>query len=153
MWKTIYPIPAGICWFLVVAALTLPAASAEETNKKDRDAIVRWIDLTGFFRTRTVGIASKPTRITNAAELTQAFPDTDEEWRGRIAKQVDFEKEELLFFAWTGSNTDKLSFKVEETKTGPVAVFRYEQGGGEDMPRPKFRLCAIAKNWRVAGTK
>ena len=153
MWKTIAPIRTGICWFLAVAALSLSVASAEETNKKDKDAVVREIDLQGFTRAMTRGVASKPTRITNAEELAKAFPDTDEEWLGRIAKQVDFEKDELLFFAWTGSSTDRLSFKVEETKKGPVVVFSYEQGRGDDMPRPQFRLYAVAKNWRVESTR
>ena len=154
MWKTIAPIPTGICWFLAVAALALPVASAEEANKKDKDAVVREIDLKGFTRARTRGVATKPTKITNAEELARAFPDSDEEWLDRIAKQVDFDKEELLFFAWTGSaGTDELSFKVEETKKGPVVVFIYKQGRGEDFPRPIFRLYALAKNWRVESTK
>src|SRR5262245_51660984 len=125
MWKTMARIPAGIGWFLAIAALALPATSAAQTNKHDTDAMVRWIDLTGFFRERTTGVATKPTRITNAEELAKAFPDADEEWLGRIAKQVDFEKEELLLFSWKGSSTDGLHVKVEETKRGPVAVFTY----------------------------
>jgi len=153
MWKTIAPIPTGICSFLAVAALALPVASAEEPNKKDKDAVVREIDLNGFTRARTKGVASKPTKITNAEELAKAFPDSDEEWLDRIAKQVDFEKDELLFFAWTGSGTDRLSFKVEQTKKGPVVVFSYKQGLGDDIPRPRFRLYAIAKNWRIESTK
>jgi hypothetical protein len=153
MWKTIAPIPTGICWFLAIAALALAVASAEETNKKDKDAVVREIDLQGFTRARTRGVASKPTRITNAEELAKAFPDTDEEWLDRIAKQVDFEKDELLFFAWTSSSGGGPSFKVEETRKGPVVVFSYEQSRGDDRPRPRFRLYAIAKNWRVESTK
>src|SRR5262245_27995203 len=153
MWKTIAPIPTGICWFLAVAALALPVASAEEANKKNKDAVVREIDFNGFTRAKTRGVASKPTKITSAEELAMAFRDSDEEWLGRIARQVDFEKDELLFFAWTGSNTDRLSFKVEETRKGPVVVFRYEQGRGDDMPHPKFCLYAVAKNWRVESTK
>jgi hypothetical protein len=153
MCKTIAPIPTGICWFLAVAALALSVASAEETNNKDKDAVVREIDLKGFTRATTRGVASKPTRITNAEQLAMAFPDSDEEWLDRIVKQVDFEKDELLFFAWTGSSTDRLSSKVEETKKGPVVVISYEKGRGDDMPRPKFRLYAIAKNWRVESRK
>src|SRR5215470_16034583 len=156
MWKTITFIPTGICWSLAVATLALPVASAEGTNKNDKndkDAAVREIDLKGFTRARTTGVASKPTRITNAEGLAKAFPDTDQEWLDQIAKQVDFEKDELLFFAWTGSGTDRLSFKVEETKKGPVVVFSYQQGRGDDMPRPKFHLYAIAKNWRIESTK
>jgi hypothetical protein len=144
MWKTIAP---------TVAALVLSVASAAETTQEDKDAVVREIDLKGFTRAMTRGVASKPTRITNAEELAMAFPDTDEAWLAVIANRVDFDKSDLLFFAWTGSNTDRLSFKIEETKNGRVVVFSYEQGRGEDMPRPRFRLYAIAKNWRVESTK
>jgi hypothetical protein len=147
------PIPTGIFCFLAVAALALSLASAGEANKNDKDAVVREIDLNGFTRDETKGVASKPAKITNAGELAKAFPDRGEEWLAKIARQVDFEKDELLFFAWTGSGTDKLSFKVEETKRGPVAVFSYKQGLGDDIPRPRFRLYAIAKNWRVESTK
>jgi hypothetical protein len=153
MWKTIAPIRTGTCWFLAVAALSLAVASAEETNKKDKDAVVREIDLNGFARAETSGVASKPAKITNVEELARAFPDRDGQWLDRITKQVDFEKDELLFFAWTGSSTDRLSFKVEETKKGPVVIFSYKRGLGDDIPRPRFRLYAIAKNWRIESTK
>src|SRR5262245_28906746 len=130
----------------------LSAAYADETNKGGKDGVVREIDLKGYSRDKTTGVASKPTKIANAEELAKAIPD--KEWRDRIAKQVDFDKEELLFFAWTGSaGTDELSFRVEETKKGPVAVFNYKKGRGEDFPRPIFRLYAIAKNWRVEKAK
>src|SRR5262245_45437517 len=153
MGKTIAPIPIGTCLFLAVAGLALPAASAEETNKKGKDAVVREIDLKGFTRAKTKGVASKPTKITNAEELAKAFPDGAKGWLDQIAKQVNFEKDELLFFAWTGSGTDTLSFKVEETRKGPVVVFSYKQGHGDDLPRPRFRLYAIAKNWRIDSTR
>jgi hypothetical protein len=153
VWKTIAPIPTGIGWFVAIAALALPAASAEEPNRKDENAVVRVIALGGFGRVETNGVAWKPTRITNSEELAKAFPDGGEQWLDGIAKQVDFEKEELLLFSWTGSTTDSLSFKVEQTKRGPVAVFRYKRGWGEDLPKPRLRLYAIAKNWRVEGTK
>jgi hypothetical protein len=121
MWKMIAPIPTGICWFLAVAALSLSVASAEETNRKDKDAVVREIDLEGFTRARTSGVASKPTRITNSEELAKAFPDTDEEWLDRIARRVDFEKNELLFFAWTGSSTDSWTVTLFTHRAAPVA--------------------------------
>lgn len=137
---------------LVCGLVLLSAAYADENNQGGKDGIVREIDLTGYSRDKATGVASKPTKITNAEELAKAIPD--KAWRDRVAKQVDFDKEELLFFAWTGSaGTDHLSFKVEETKKGPVAVFSYRQGRGEDFPRPIFRLYALAKNWRVESTK
>src|SRR5262249_50628251 len=148
MWKSMAPLLTGIISPLAVAALALPVAPAEGTNKKDKGAVVREIDLDGVSRTMTRGVATKPTRITNAEELARAFPDTDQEWLARIAKQIDFEKDELLFFAWKGSSTDGLSFKVEETRKGPVVVFTYERGRGEDMPNARFGLYAVARNWR-----
>src|SRR5262245_38201288 len=119
MWKTIAPIPTSICLFLAVVALALSAAYADETNKEGKDGLVREIDLKGCILGKTTGVATKPTKIANAEQLAQAIPD--KESRDRIAKQVDFDKEELLFFTWIGSATDRLSFKVEETKKGPVA--------------------------------
>jgi len=130
----------------------LPAAYADETNKGSKDGVVREIDLRGYSRDKTTGVATKPTKICSSEELAKAIPE--KEWRDRIAKQVDFDKEELLFFSWTGSaGTDALTFKVEETKNGPIAVFSYKAGRGEDFPRPIFRLYALAKNWRVESTK
>ena len=55
--------------------------------------------------------------------MTKAFPE--EEWQKKIATQVDFSKEYLSFFAWSDLPGHKLSFKVEESKTGPVAVFQF----------------------------
>jgi hypothetical protein len=153
MWQKIAPIPTGIFCFLAVSTVALSLASAGQTNQKDKDAVVREIDLKGFARARTSAVAAKPTRITNAEELAKAFPDVDATWLVRIAKQVDFDKEELLFFAWTGSNTDRLSFKVDESRKVPVVAFNFARGSGEDMPRAKFRLYAIAKNWRIDSTK
>jgi hypothetical protein len=153
MWKITTPIRTGVCWFLAVAALALSLASAEEPKKTARDAAAREIDLKGFTRARTRGVATQPTRITNAEELAKAIPDSDEEWLNQIGRQVDFAKDELLFFAWTGSGTDRLSFKVEETKTRPVVVFSYKPGLGDDIPRPRFRLYAIARNWRIESAK
>jgi hypothetical protein len=149
MWKTTALLLTGACLFLAIATVSLSAAYSHESNNRGKDAIVRTIDLGGFYRTSTTGVASKPTKIANADELARAIPDGGKVWCDRIARQVDFDKEELLFFAWTGSATDTLSFKVEETGRGPVAIFSYKQGTGEDFPRPRFRLYAIAKNWRI----
>jgi hypothetical protein len=119
-------------------------APASENLKKD--GLVREIG-TGYAPDKADGGPTKPTRITTADELAKAIPEKGA--RDLIAKQFDLDKEELLFFAWTGSNTDRLSFQVEQTETGPVAVFGFVKGRGEDRPRPKCRLFAVAKNWCV----
>jgi hypothetical protein len=148
MWKTIAPIPTGICWFLAAAALALSAASAEETNKKGKDDVVRDITLKSL-KGEYKG-ATKPTKITSIDELTKVLPGEDQ-----IVKQlVDFTKEQCLFFAWQGSQGDKLSFKVEQGKEGPVVVFSYSVGLPDDL-QPHYHLYAIPKNatWRVEDKK
>ena len=141
----------GILTLAGCGLVLLSTAHADEGNKGVKDAMVREIDLKGGILGKTTGVATKPTKIANAEQLAQAIPD--QESRDRIAKQVDFDKEELLFFVWIGSTTDRLSFEVEKTKNGPVAVFSYKEGPGEDAPYPRFRLYAIAKNWRVDQAK
>jgi len=138
---------------VLIATVVCPVLIQLQVRADDKDGVARAIDLKDFTRTRTSGMATKPTKIANAEELAKAFPDTDKESRDRIVQQVDFEKEALLFFAWTGSATDALSFKVEETKRGPIAVFSYKPGRGDDVPRARFRLYAIAKNWRIESAK
>src|SRR4051794_38996552 len=103
MGKTMALLPIRACLFLAVAAVALSGANAGEAKKEGKDGLVREIDLGGFSRRSTTGVPTKPTRITNAEELAKAIPDSDKEWRDRVVKQVDFEKEELFFFAWTGS--------------------------------------------------
>ena len=134
--------------------MVLPTA-ADEPSKKGKDGVVREIDLKGF-KTHTVlpkgdlpkGPVTKPTAIASAEELKKAI--SDKEWRERILKQVDFAKEKLLFFAWSASWADQLSFQVEKDKTPPTVVFSYSPGVDDDL-RPHFRLFAIPKDasWRV----
>ncbi len=47
------------------------------------------------------------------------------EWQAKIARQVDFDNERLLFFSWAGSSGDKLTYTVQEDKVGPTVVFHY----------------------------
>ncbi len=109
--------------------------------------LARAIDLDGYVPEKTDGVPTKPTRVTSADELAKAIPNKG--LYGRILKQVDFDKEDLIVFAWTGSNTDQLSFQIEETTTGPVAVFTFAPGRGEDVPHPRCRAYAVARNWQV----
>ncbi len=153
MLRTIGLLPNTMGWVVAMAAVALSAASGPATDQEVKPLPVRTIDLDGLARKTTRGVATRPTRITSAEELAQAFPDLDQKGLDRIAAQVDFAQEELLFFAWTGSNTDSLAVQVEQTARGPVAVFRFEPGRGEDMPHARFRMYAVAKRWRVESPK
>src|SRR5262245_28054084 len=109
MWNT-------LALLLVGSGLSLTAAG--DAGKTD---VAREVDLKGYRSDRPAEGTPKPTRITTAEELAKAVPD--KEWRDRIARQVDFAREQLLFVAWSGSGGDKLSFRVEAGKKGPVVVF------------------------------
>src|ERR1700722_19971526 len=59
----------------------------------------------------------------------KAFKDGD--WMGQqIAKEVDFTKEYVLFFAWLGGSDGKLTFSVAE---GPLVIFGFEGGYRKDL--------------------
>jgi RNA polymerase sigma factor (sigma-70 family) len=109
---------------------------------------VREIDLTGFKGEQPKGSVYKPTEIANAKDLEQAIPNED--WRAKIAKQVDFAKEKLVFFAWSGQADDRLAFTTFKSG-GPVVVFRYLQVLGDKPDVAHYRLYALAKeaSWRV----
>jgi hypothetical protein len=139
-----------LCLFVALGLFAGYAAGDDLPKKepaKAGHALVRGIDLSGYTPEAADGNPTKPTRITTADELAKAIPNKGV--RDRIAKEFDFDKEELLFFAWTGSNTDRLSVQVEQTDAGPMAVFSFVKGQGEDFPHSRCRLFVIAKNWRV----
>jgi hypothetical protein len=132
---------------LAACGLIALSAAANDSSKKDKDPVAREIDLKGFKAERPKAAFPNPTKITTAEELAKAI--ADKEWQERILKQVDFAKEQLVFFAWAASGGDKLSFKVEEEKNEPVVVFTHTGGATDDL-RSHFHLYAVAKTakWR-----
>jgi RNA polymerase sigma factor (sigma-70 family) len=140
-------------------AKAAPAPEKEKPPMEGRDVregakrMVREIDIKGFrAERRPSSNVARPTQITSAAELAKAFPDKT--WQARIMKQgpakkgrLDFGKEELWFFAWSGSGGDQLSFVVEKDEKGPVVVFRYVPGPDPDVVG-HYLLYALTKGTR-----
>jgi hypothetical protein len=91
---------------------------------------------------------NKPTAITDADALAKTIPDAD--WLDKIKKQVDFDKQQLIWFAWGGSGQDKLSHEV---KDGEV-IFEFQRGRTRDL-RPHFHAFVIPKEakWKVVEKK
>jgi hypothetical protein len=113
--------------------LPAPALLADEAEPKDPKApVAREIKVTSGLPVRK-GLLDKPTKITSAAELAKEVPNKDAQ--AAIAKQVDFKKEYLLLFAWSGSGGDRINFKVEKGKGGPEVVFAYTRGFTRDLRR------------------
>lgn len=122
---------------LVAVALLIGAAD---------DIVVKELDLKGLRRDFPKGSAERPTVITTADELAKAFPE--EAVRERLKKDVDFAKQQLLFFAWSGSGGDKLLARVADGKV----VFAYQRGLTRDL-RGHMKLFVLPKGatWRVDG--
>jgi hypothetical protein len=55
---------------------------------------------------------------------------------------VDFKKEYLLLFRWSGSGRDRITPSVEKGKKGDEAVFTYQMGKTRDL-RFHARLFAV----------
>lgn len=112
---------------------------------------VREIDVKGLKRGFPKGKAEQPLAITTQAELAKAFPEED--WQTKIKKDVDFAKEKLLFFTWSGSGMDKITPKAEKGEK-PTVVFQYRRGLTRDL-RSHFRLYALPKDaeWKVVAVE
>ena len=85
-----------------------------------------------------------PTVIGTADALAASFRDS--EIRDQINNRIELRTQDLLYFSWSGSGQDKLTFTVD----GFVAVFQYTPGITKDL-RPHTALFAIGKgsDWRV----
>jgi hypothetical protein len=135
----------ALATFSVLAAGSVGSGSFWDQGK---DPAPREIDIKGFTGGNASGTVDKPTKITSADELAKAVPD--KVWQGTIAKQVDFAKEYLVLFGWSGSGQDKLSFNVEKDNKRQVVVFSYVPGKTRDL-RPHVFLYAVPKDasWRM----
>jgi hypothetical protein len=89
------------------------------------------------------GKATEPTVIASAEELAKIFADDDAV--AAIKKAVDFKTEKVLYFAWSGSGQDKISFSVEELKKGIEVKFTYTRGLTRDLRQHK-KLFALPRD-------
>lgn len=126
---------------LAMAFLFLPLVTlaAEAQN----DAAVKELDLKGLKRELPKGKIDAPTVLASVEELAKAFPEEDVQ--GRLKKEVDFTKQKLVFFAWSGSGGDRMAFQVEQGDKAPTVVFQYTRGLTRDL-RSHFHLYTVPKD-------
>jgi hypothetical protein len=124
-----------------IAALTLflvaPLLLADDADPKAPKA--REIKVKGL-PTVERAMLNKPTKLEDEAAMKKVI--IDEEAQKAIAKQVNFKKEYLLLFQWSGSGGDKLSFTTP--KAGEV-TFTVKRGLTRDL-RQHAKLFAIPKD-------
>jgi hypothetical protein len=120
---------------LVAGLATLTAYAGEEG--------VRAVDTKGLKLGDGKGKVSEPTVITSAAELAKAI--ADDEAQTKIKGQVDFAKEKLLFFKWSGSGGDKLGFKTNKGDKGLEVTILLKPGLTRDL-RQHHQLFVLPKD-------
>ena len=123
-----------------VIAITLIAGTLVAEEKKDTSSVVRPLDVevTGPAN----GKATAPVVIASADELAKALGD--DKAADAVRKLVNFETEKVLYFAWSGSGKDQITYQVDDGKPGPEVTFVYTRGLTRDF-RPHRKLFAIPK--------
>jgi hypothetical protein len=114
----------------VVAAAQEPAVPAARQADPKKGEAVREISLKGVtLPAEEKASVDKPTVITGDDELKKAVGDEGVKAVGK----VDFKKEHLLLFRWSGSGQDKLT-PSEETKDKKATVtFTWTPGFTKDL--------------------
>ena len=130
--------------------LSADAFAVDEAKEGKKDAVVKELDATGVPRVLERGEVSKPTPIANAEDLAKAIPV--EAVQKRVKKEVDFTTQQVLFFEWSGSGGDKLTYTVE--KKGPEVIFQYQRGLLKNLAA-HVRLFVLPKDatWKVQTAK
>jgi hypothetical protein len=123
-----------------VVAFTLFAGTLVGDEKKDTSSAVRPLDveLTG----PATGKATAPVVIESADDLAKALGDSKA--AEAVRKLVNFETEKLLYFAWSGSGKDQITYQVADGKGAPEVAFTYTRGLTRDF-RPHRKLFAVPK--------
>lgn len=123
------------------AAALLVAGAVGDEPKKDAKMIVRPIDVT--ITGMSKGKPTEPAVYATADDLEKGIADKDAV--AAIKKAVDFEKEQVIHFAWSGSGQDKLTFTAEDGKKGPEVTFTYAAGRTRELRR-HVKVFAIPRN-------
>ena len=92
------------------------------------------------------GNRPEPVEIKSADELAKSALFADDADRDEIKKQVNFEKEKLVVFVWSGSGQDKLDGAL--VKRGGTAQFTYTVGRTDDL-RHHGHVFAVPKDAKV----
>lgn len=123
----------------MLVALMVPALAAAEDKKVVKEIPTKDLKL----KVPEGAKAGVPAVVTSAEELTKCPVCGGE--ADAIKKQVDFSKEKLLVFAWSGSGQDKVNV-TGETKDGKTTVTTtYTPGKTRDL-RQHVKLFVVPKD-------
>jgi hypothetical protein len=132
--------------FLVILSATLHARD-DDPEPRPKSVKPREVAVPQSARLAGRGSYDAPVSIPSGRRLAELV--TDKEARAAIAKQVDFGREKLVLFSWTGTSRDRLT----PVKGAPgEAAFEYELGRAFDVAG-HARLFAVPAHAKVKVTK
>jgi hypothetical protein len=150
MFARISPFAAAI---LVMGLLaTTPCAADEDAGRSGKrdppivPSITELKDVAPLPAAFDQSSATKPLELKTAAEAAKVF---SKEELAKLTKEVDFDRQVVLVFAWRGSGQDRLTFAVAESFPEQV-FYTYQRGRTRDL-RPHVAVHALRKNvtWKA----
>jgi hypothetical protein len=137
---------------VVVVAVMFHFSPAHRAGESKDKPTVRELKVVGYPADAKGGSVEKPVVIDGEASLKKHL--AEEKTREQIRAQVDFQKEQVLLFAWSGSGMDQLSYDIKDGKSPTEILFSYQAGRADDL-KHHVRFFAIPKtaSWRIGGKK
>jgi hypothetical protein len=90
--------------------------------------------------------------IASADDLAKSKLFADDASRDALAKQIDFTKQKLVLFVWSGSGGDKITASVRGEAENKIALFTYTRGETDDL-KDHALVFAVPKDYEVKVVK
>jgi hypothetical protein len=131
---------------VVCAVVLFVGAVPAFAEKKPAKSAVRALAVKGVLVVPEGNVEPKPVEIKSDEDLARSSLFMGAGSRDVIKLQVDFDKEKLVVFAWSGSGQDELT--GAPGKDDRTAVFTYKVGLTDDLRRHAF-VFAVPKGATV----
>lgn len=132
---------------VLTAVLVSSAALADDKDKGKDKPTVRAIPTKDLKVTaQRGGKVSEPASVTSEEELAKSpvvGPAADD-----LKKLIDFQKEKLLVFSWSGSGEDVVTLSIGAEGKDSIVYGEYIRGRTKDL-RTHVRLFAVPKDLKV----
>jgi hypothetical protein len=129
-------------WLALVGVILLGSVAAGAPDDRNEVPAVKKLTGIALAGTNERGSPTEPTIIADADALARAFPDAKAQ--ARIKEQVDFAKQQVVYFRWAGSGQDRITSREVKDGAKVMVIFDYTPGLTRDL-RQHQELFAVRK--------